>query len=79
MGVFLNGYERPDVVEYRAQFLKELEALGPYLVEFRDDVSIEEKAYPSDCAVNSPKKDQLFLLHMIKVLFRQMMVDLKPG
>lgn len=26
-GVFLNGHERPDVVEYRAQFLKELKAL----------------------------------------------------
>ena len=31
-GVFLDKYERPDVVKYQAQFLKKLEAFGPYLV-----------------------------------------------
>ena len=60
--VFLNGHERPDVIEYRAQFLKELEAFGPYLVEFRNDGSMEEKAYPSDCAVNGPNKRPVILI-----------------
>lgn len=44
------------MIEYRAQFLKELETLGPYLVEFRNDDSIEEKVYPSDFAVHSSNK-----------------------
>lgn len=61
-GVFLNEHERPDVVEYQAQFLKELEALGPYLVKFRDDGSMEEKVYPSDCAVNGPNKRPIILI-----------------
>ena len=61
-GVFLDGHERPDVVEYRAQFLKELEALGPYLVEFRNDSSMEEKVYSSDCAVNGPNKRPVILI-----------------
>lgn len=50
------------MVEYRAQFLKELEAPGPYLVEFRNNGSMEEKVYPSDCAVNGPNKRPVILI-----------------
>ena len=61
-GVFLDGHERPNVVEYQAQFLKELEALDPYLVEFCNDSSMEEKVYPSDCAVSGPNKRPVILI-----------------
>lgn len=61
-GVFFNRYKWPDIVEYRAQFLKELEALSPYLVEFQVDSSIEEKAYPLDCIVNDPNKRPVMLI-----------------
>lgn len=39
-----------------------MEVLGPYLVEFRDDGSMEEKVYPSDCAVNRPNKKPVILI-----------------
>lgn len=50
------------MVKYRAQFLKELEADGLYSVKFRDDGSMEEKVYPSDCAVNGPDKRPVILI-----------------
>ena len=50
-GVFIDGHERPDVVEYRNQFLREIEAVKPYLVEFEEDGSVKSKIYPEDCAV----------------------------
>ena len=68
-GVFLDGHERPDVVEYRAQFLKKVEALGPYLVKFRDDGSMKEKVYPSDCAVNGPNKRPVILITYDESIF----------
>ena len=41
--VCFDGYERLDIVEYQAQFLKKLEALGLYLREIYNDNSIERK------------------------------------
>ena len=38
--VFLDGHEQTNVIEYQAQFLKELEVHGLYLVKFRDDDSM---------------------------------------
>ena len=67
--VFFYGHERPDVVKYRAQFLKKLEALGLYLVKFRNDGSMEEKAYSSDCAVNGPNKRPVILITYDKSTF----------
>lgn len=50
------------MIEYSALFLKELELLGHYLVEFRDDDSMEEKVYPLDYAVNGPNKRPVILI-----------------
>lgn len=47
------------MVEYQVQFLKKLETLGPYLVEFRDDGSIKEKVY---CTVNGSNKRLVILI-----------------
>lgn len=50
-GVFLDGHERPDVVEYRKEFLEALKKLSPYLVEFTSDGKIKQKEYPAGCEV----------------------------
>lgn len=50
-GVFIDEHERSDVVEYRHQFLREIEIIKPYLVEFKKDGSMKSKVYPEDCAV----------------------------
>ena len=49
--VFVDGHERSDVVEDRTHFLKKMEELKPYMVEFNEDGTMKPKVYPSDCAV----------------------------
>ena len=49
--VFIDGHERPDVVEDRERFLKTMKELKPYLVEFEEDGIMKVKNYPSDCKV----------------------------
>lgn len=63
-GVFIDGHERPDVTEYRDQFLSEMETLKPYMVEFEEDGSMKPKIYPEDCAVGGPnKRPVIFITH----------------
>ena len=68
-GVFLDGHEQPGVVKYRAQFLKKLEALDFYLVEFCNDGSMEEKVYPLDYVVGGPNKRSVILITDDKSIF----------
>lgn len=49
--IFVNGYERPDVVEDQKKFLHKVEELKPYLVEFNEDGIMKEKIYSVDCTV----------------------------
>lgn len=53
-GVFIDGHERPDVVQYRKQFLEEMRRLSPYFVEFTSDGEMKEKTYPIDCEIGGP-------------------------
>jgi ribosomal protein S18 acetylase RimI-like enzyme len=45
-GIYIDGHERPDVVEYRKNFLDYLHGLGTYLVEFNENGEIKEKNTP---------------------------------
>lgn len=61
-GVFIDGHERPDVVEYRKQFLEEMQRLLPYLVEFTSNGEMKEKTYPNDCEVGGPNARPIILI-----------------
>lgn len=61
-GVFTDGHERPDVIEYREKFLTEMSALLLYFVEFQEDGSILEKIYPSDCAVGGSHRRPIIMI-----------------
>lgn len=61
-GVFFDGHEREDVVEYREIFLDEMKALLPYFVEFSEDGSILPKDYSEDCAVGGPNKRPIIMI-----------------
>lgn len=52
--VFIDEHERPDVMEDRATFLKVMEDLKPYMIEFKDNRTMKPKVYPDDCAITSP-------------------------
>ena len=49
--MFVDGHERPDVVEDCVNFFKKMEELKPYIVEFDQDGAMKLKMYPFDCAV----------------------------
>ena len=49
--VFVDRHERPDVVKDCANFLRKMEELKPYIVEFDQDGAMKPKTYPSDCAI----------------------------
>ena len=61
-GVFLDGHERPDVVEYRQSFLEEMRRLSPYFVEFSADGLIKEKKYPADCSVGGLDRRPIIII-----------------
>ena len=47
----MDGHERADVVEDCKNFLKKMEELKPYIVEFYENGAMKPKTYPPDCAV----------------------------
>ena len=68
-GYFLDGYVLLNVIEYQAQFLKKLEALGLYLMGFCNDGSIEKRVYPSDYTVYGLNKRLVILITHDKNIF----------
>lgn len=61
-GIFFDGHEQKNVIEYRTTFLNEMQALLPYLVEFNQNRSIISKEYPKNCAVGSPNQKPVILI-----------------
>ena len=61
-GVFFDGHEREDVVEYWKTFLEEMKSLLSYFVQFQDDGTILPKEYPEDCAVGGPNRRPIIMI-----------------
>lgn len=60
--VFIDGHERPDVIEDRRHFLEVMEELEPYLVEFDKTGQMIPKIYPSDCEVGGDKRRPVIVI-----------------
>lgn len=60
--VFIDGHERSDVLEDCKNFLRRIEELKSYMVEFEKDGAIKEKVYPSDCAVEGEKQQPIIII-----------------
>ena len=60
--VFVDGHERSDVVEDRTHFLKKMEELKLYMVEFNEDGTMKPKVYPSDCAVEGENRRPIIVI-----------------
>ncbi len=61
--IFVDEYERPDLVEDCKQFLNTMKKLEPYLIELEENNTMEAKNYPLDCKV---KVDERRLIIVIK-------------
>ena len=60
--VFIDGHERPDVVQDRENFLKVMKELEPYLVEFNEDGTMKDKEYPLDCAIGGVNRTPVIVI-----------------
>ena len=60
--VFIDGHERPDVVQDRNAFVQTLETLAEYLVEFDEDGTIKDKVYPPGCEVYGSESRPVILI-----------------
>ena len=67
--VFVDGYERLDVVEDCKRFLNKMEELKPYLVEFNEDDAMKDKTYPSDCIVGGEDRRPVIIITHDKCTF----------
>lgn len=54
--VFEESHQRSDIVEDRTHFLKKIEELKPYIVEFNEDGTMKPKVYLSNCAIESKNR-----------------------
>lgn len=67
--MFINGHEQPDFVQDQESFLKKIEELKSYMVEFEKDRTMKEKIYPLDCTVGSEKRRLIIVITHDKCTF----------
>ena len=60
--VFIDGHERPDVVEDWNCFLTKMEELKPYMIEFNENSAMKAKNYPDDCAVGGEERRPIIVI-----------------
>ena len=61
-GVYIDGHERQDVIEYRKKFLDKMHQLSPYFVEFEANGTMKQKDYHSDCTVGGPQRRPIIII-----------------
>ena len=67
--MFLNGYERSDVIEDCRQFLTVIKKMESYLVEFKEDGIIKDKNYSLDCIVRGEDYCPVIVITHDKCIF----------
>lgn len=60
--VFIDGHERADVVEDRTRFIRMMEELKPFIVEFEADGNMKPKEYPPGCAVGGNERRLIIVI-----------------
>ena len=67
--VFVDGHEQADVVEDRKNFLKKMEELKLYMIEFYENGAIKPKTYPPDCVVGEENRQPVIVITHDKCTF----------
>lgn len=60
--MFIDGHKQSDVVKDYKNFLKKIEELKPYKIQFEEDGIIKAKTYLSDCAVGGPNQHPIIVI-----------------
>ncbi len=72
--MFIDRYEQPDIVEDGNNFLKLMDELKPYTVEFEKDGTMKPKKYLLDCARQRKSINQSLRLLTMNVFLLRMMI-----
>ena len=67
--IFIEGHERPDVVEDQNRFLTKIEELKSYMVEFNEDGVMKAKDYPVDCIVEDEECRPIIIINHNEYIF----------
>ena len=67
--IFVDGHEQSDIVEDWINFLRKMEKLKPYIVEFDENDAMKSKVYPSDCAVKGKNRWPIIIITHNKCTF----------
>lgn len=67
--MFVDGHERPDVVEDCERFLKVMEELKPYMIEFNKDGIMKDKEYSLNCAVGGGIRQPIIMITYDECMF----------
>ena len=60
--MFIDRYKRSDVIEDCNNFLKKIEELKLYMVEFEEDGAMKAKTYLSDCKIGGPNQCSIVVI-----------------
>lgn len=60
--VFIDRYEWPDMVEDHINFLKIMEDLKPYMIEFEEDRTMKPKVYPNNYIIEDLNKHSFIII-----------------
>ena len=67
--VFVDGHEQSDMIEDCKRFLNKIEDLKPYLVEFNEDDTMNDKTYPPDYTVGVEDRRPVIIITHDECIF----------
>lgn len=67
--IFINRHERSNIVENYKIFLKKIEELKPYIIEFEENSIMKSKIYPPNCAIRGDNCCPIIMINYNKCIF----------
>lgn len=67
--IFVNRYKKADMIKDCANFLKKIEKLKPFLIEFNEDSTMRSKMYFSNCIVRNEDSQPIIMITYDKFKF----------
>lgn len=69
--MFIDKYKQSDIIENCSNFLKKIEKLKLYMVEFDKDSTIKPKIYLSDYTVKGENQQLIIVITYVECIFSQ--------
>lgn len=67
--VFMDVHKRPNVIKDYANFLKKIDKLNLFLIEFNEDGTIRSKVYLLNCIIKDKNSQPIIIITHDKYIF----------